>query len=470
MTPPTTLIIFGATGDLMAKKIAPALFYLFEHGKLPQNFTVVGTSRRNMTKADFREMISGLILKHKKNDFDQRMLDKFLDIFTFSKVEFEEEDGYRQLADTLERRDHSQGKTNRLFYLAVPPKVFSILFSQKGFIDLVKKSSTGGLTARVIIEKPFGTDGTTAASLEESLETCFTEDQIYRVDHYLAKDILQSIIDFRFNNNLFEDNWNKDSVESVRIRLWETLGVENRGSFYDHAGALRDVGQNHILEMLALVMMDQSDGTARNTRIKRTEVLQQLKAPSVAKMAEKTFRAQHEGYLNIEGVAPDSTTETYFAVRTEIDTPRWKGVPIIMEAGKRMFEQRKEIIVTMHPPYKNRIIFRMEPTEEIVIDFTTKKPGILESGVETRSFNFKLHEVENNTQYVAEYGKMILDAIEGDQSLFLGADEVAATWAFTDKIRGAWQKDAVPLSSYAPDTDEAVRAADAIILKNPSQT
>jgi glucose-6-phosphate 1-dehydrogenase len=448
----------------MAKKIAPALFYLFEHGKLPHNFTVVGTSRRDMTKADFREMISGLVLKHHEDSLDQRMLDKFLDIFTFSKVEFEEENGYKTLSDTLERRDHSQGKTNRLFYLAVPPKVFSILFSQKGFTDLVKTSSTGGLTARVIIEKPFGTDGASAEELEESLMKCFTEDQVYRIDHYLAKDILQGILDFRFNNLLFEDNWNAKSVESIRIRLWETLGVEGRGSFYDHAGALRDVGQNHVLEMLALVAMDEGK-TPESIREKRTEILKNLKAPTSAEMPTKTFRAQYEGYRNIEGVASDSNTETYFAIRAEIDSDRWKGVPIIMEAGKRMHEQRKEIIVTMRPPFKNRVVFRMEPTEEVVIDFTTKKPGILESGAETRSFHFRLHETEDHTQYVAEYGKMILDAISGDQSLFLGTDEVAATWKFTDAVRDAWQKDAVPLSSYAPDTDDAALAADAIILK-----
>ena len=462
--PPTTLIIFGATGDLMAKKIAPALFYLFEHEKLPQNFTVVGTSRRDMARDDFREMISGIVLKHKEDAIDQRTLDKFLDLFTFSKVEFEEEGGYRALAETLEKRDHAKGKTNRLFYLAVPPKVFTILFAQKAFTDLIKESSTGGHLSRVIIEKPFGTDGASAAILEKSLEQCFAEEQIYRVDHYLAKDILQSIIDFRFNNNLFEHNWNATAIESIHLRLWETLGVEGRGAFYDHTGALRDVGQNHLLEMLALVTMDKPQD-AGAIPAKRTEILEKLLMPSESEMASRTFRAQHEGYVGIPEVAPNSKTETYFAVRTEIDSPRWRGVPIFMEAGKRMHEQRKEIVVTLRPPYKNTIVFRLEPLEEVVIDFMTKKPGILETGIEKRSFHFKLHEMENHTQYVAEYGKMILDAVAGDQALFLGSDEVAATWAFTDAILSAWKKDITPLVSYAPDTDEATLAAHAALLK-----
>ncbi len=457
---PTSLIIFGATGDLMAKRIVPALFYLFENEKLPLNFNVVGVSRRDINDNDFREVVAGIVLKHSRGTVDHRRLDRFLDIFTYSPVTFEEEAGYQKLNEVLKMRERASGKTNRLLYLAVPPKLFPVILERKGFRDIVQSGSTGGLSARVIVEKPFGTDGISAEAMEKDLATCFSEDQIYRVDHYLTKDILQNIAEFRFGNKLFEHNWNKDTIESIRIRLWETMGVENRGNFYDHIGAFRDVGQNHMLEILALLTMEEPEtASADEIREKRLEILSALQAPTENEMTKETFRAQHEGYKTIPGVDPGSQTETYFAVRAKLNTPRWSGVPIIMEAGKRMHEARKEIIVTFHSPYQNTVIFRMEPREEVVIEFLSKKPGILESGTEKREFHFKLHETETHTQYVAEYGKMILDAIEGDPKLFVSADEVRATWAFTDPIIAAWEKNLVPLMTYAPDTDEAATAS-----------
>ncbi len=466
MYSPTSLIIFGATGDLMAKKIAPALFYLFENGKLPQNFHVIGASRRELTDEAFGEMIEEIILKHRHDDVDRRVFDRFLDLFTFSQVRFENDEDYEKLKATLDTRDRSYGKTNRIIYLAVPPKAFPSIFEHRGFQKIVTETATGGFLARVIVEKPFGTDSASAEALEKILATCFSEEQIYRVDHYLAKDILQNIIDFRFKNNLFEHIWNKDSIESIHIRLWETLGVDTRGSFFDQLGALRDVGQNHLLEMLALITMERpAVFTPEELCAKRTEVLQQLQAPAEREMTTATFRAQHEGYRSVVGVEPDSTTETYFAIRTSLETPRWSGVPIYLESGKRMHETRKEIVVKFRAPYENTITVRIAPLEEMVIEFLAKRPGILESGLQKRNLHFKFHKVESNTQYVAEYGKMIQDAIDGDRTLFVGADEVRATWRFTDKIMDAWKKNIVPMAGYMPDTDEAVMASH--LIKTP---
>ncbi|TAK59040.1 glucose-6-phosphate dehydrogenase (NADP(+)) [Patescibacteria group bacterium] len=466
MSSPTTFIVFGATGDLAAKKVIPALFYLFEKGKLPAGFNIVGVSRKAMEQSEFRERMGSIIRKYSRGNVDQRALDRFVDLFTFSAVQFDEESGYQELASALDTKDRSQGKTNRLLYLALPPKTLPSIFTHSGFQNIVRQGVVGGLLSRVIVEKPFGVDAESAEVLEKSLTTCFTEEQIYRVDHYLAKDILQSVTDFRFDNNLLEHEWNSDSIESIRVRLWETLGVESRGEFYDHTGAFRDVGQSHMLEMLALITMEKPDSYgAKDLRLKRLEILRALKTPASDTATRSTFRAQHTGYRSIAGIDPESTTETYFSLRTEIDTPRWKGVPMYLEAGKRMHEARKEIVISFKAPYKNKVVFRLEPEEEIVIDFITKKPGVLESGIEKRAFTFKLYETPSRTQYIAEYAKMILDAIDGDQKLFVSADEVRATWKFTDAVRALWKNNLVPLASYAPDTDEAVVQANAIILK-----
>lgn len=464
---PTSLIIFGATGDVMAKKLVPALFYLFEEGRLPTNFSVIGVARRPMSIAVFHEFIENAILKNVREVNDQRAVDKFLDIFTYEQIQFDSEGDYQRLAEALNQHDRVRGKTNRLLYLAVPPELFPVIYEKEGFREIVKSGSLGGFTTRVIIEKPFGTNLESANVLEGGLAACFSQKQIYRVDHYLAKDILQSLIDFRFKNNLLEHNWNAEGIESIRIRLFETLGVESRGNFYDQTGAFRDVGQNHMLEMLALVTMDDPrDFSAEAIRAKRTEILKHIHIPSEEEVVKTTFRAQHEGYLDIPGVNPASDTETFFSVLLSIDTPRWKNVPIILEAGKRMTEQRKEILVTFRKPHENSIVFRLEPQEEVVIRFITKKRGIFETGVETRKFRFSLHEGETRTQHIAGYAKMIADAIAGDQKLFLGADEVRATWAFTDAILSAWKKNLVPLVTYTPSTDEVISAAEKKLMVN----
>jgi glucose-6-phosphate 1-dehydrogenase len=280
------------------------------------------------------------------------------------------------------------------------------------------------------------------------------------VDHYLAKDMLQNILHFRFKNNLFEKIWNAENVASIAIRTWETLGVEHRGGFYDPLGALRDVGQNHLFEMLALVTMERpKDGDPNDVRAKRADAIKALRVYSEKEAARHTFRAQYEGYRNIKGVRPDSDTETYYRVVAFLDLPRWKGVPVTMEAGKRLHEWRTEVVVSLKDT-ANKFVFRTRPKEEILIYFESKKPGILEGGSEERALSFSLHENEKQQQYVAEYARMILDAIAGDRTLFVGTDEVSAAWRFIDPIIAAWKKNLVPLVFYKPDTNEAVRLAE----------
>lgn len=434
----TELIIFGATGDLVAKKIVPALFHLFEKKRLPADFRVVGVSRRPITTAEFREKVKGMDSRLRGNDAKE-----FIELFSFHQLQFENETDYRSLVSSL------AVASNRLIYLAVPPEQYPVIFEHLKSSSLVARSSSQKQWSRIIVEKPFGMDAAHAEAIEEQLAKLVDESQIYRIDHYLAKDMLQNVLNFRFSNNLFEDNWNAKEIESIRIRLWETIGVEHRGAFYDRIGALRDVGQNHLLQMLALVTMDRpASFRAEDIRARRAEILQKLHIPSADEISRETFRAQYDGYQSIAGVRPDSDTETYCRVVARLESPRWEGVPITMDAGKRMPEQRKEIVVTFRAPFGNKIVFSLEPTEGITIRFFAKKIG-LDTELEERSFDFIHRDPSHHHQYVAEYEKLLLDCIAGDQSLFVSTDEVRAMWRFTDPIAAAWKGNFVPLAPYS---------------------
>jgi 6-phosphogluconate dehydrogenase len=323
-----------------------------------------------------------------------------------------------------------------------------------------------------LVEKPFGKDLKTAKELDELLGKLFKEVQIYRIDHYLAKEMVRNILNFRFSNNLFEGIWNNRFIEKIDIRLWETAGVEQRGAFYDGVGALRDVGQNHLLQMLALVCMENPGSFERDAiRKKRADLLRQLCCLSRNEIRSFTFRAQYQGYRKIEGVKQDSETETYFKIRTFIDSPRWRGVPIFLESGKKLGEVKKEIMVTLRHPipcllcppgteehYKNQIQIAWEPKEEIKVYFWAKKPGE-KYQIERQAMNFLLREHDKRLQYAEEYEQLLLDAIAGDQLSFVSTQEVMAMWKFVDPIVQAWQRNVVPLYFYKKNTLEPVEAA-----------
>jgi len=323
----------------------------------------------------------------------------------------------------------------------------------------------------VLVEKPFGDDQDTARALDTLLGSLFHEEQIYRIDHYLAKEMLQGIMNFRFTNNLFETEWNRSAIESIDITLLESIGAEKRGAFYDNVGALRDVGQNHLLQMLALIAMDQPlSSAADDVRDARAALIESLDPMTPGEVALSTFRAQHEGFREIAGVKPDSETETYFRLRTVMSGPRWSGVPVTMQAGKRMGDARKSITVNFRRPVRclcdadamltNKVVFSLEPSDGIDIVFFAKKPGFGDE-VEERSFSFFLYEKSEKAQYVEEYGKLMFDAMRGDQTLFVSTREIDAGWRFIDPIVDGWAEGAVPLASYVPDTADVVGVAEA---------
>lgn len=464
---PTVLVIFGATGDLMTKKIIPALFHLSLKNKLPKLFQIIGFSRRNLSNETFRGHILEILKKYYDREVEEKDAQNFINLFDYHRGDFNQRSDYHGLAKVLGQIDGEwKACSNKLFYLAVPPQNYKTIFKNLASSGLTIPCGPDEGWTRVLVEKPFGHDAYTAEDLDLLLAKLFKEEQIYRIDHYLAKEMLQNILSFRFSNNLLEQNWNNKFIEKIEIKLLEKIGVERRGTFYDGLGALRDVGQNHLLQMLALVTMDQPASFAADAiRSKRAQILRTLRKPDLDEIKNHSFRAQYKGYKDIKGVHKDSKTETYFKVRAFLDSPRWQGVPIILESGKKFKDQIKEIKITFKhttpclcPPgipehYKNKIIFQLEPQEKIKIYFLAKKPG-LEMQVENREFDFTYRNRSEKIQYVEEYEKLLLDCIEGNQLLFLSTKEVAAMWSYIDPYIKAWDKDEVPLHFYTPETND----------------
>lgn len=455
---PTVFIIFGATGDLMAKKITPALFQLYKDKKLPSMFKIIGFSRRNWSQDEFRGHVRHILVNHKTKNVKKDDVEAFLEYFVYQQGDFDAVTSYNILAEYLGRIDGEwKACSNKLFYLAVPPKNYKSIFEHLKSSGLTLPCSPEEGWTRVIVEKPFGKNAETAQELDSLLGKLFKEEQIYRIDHYLGKEMLQNILSFRFNNDLFEDSWDTRHIEKIEIKFLENLGTEGREVFYEGVGALRDVGQNHMLQMLAFVTMNQPKSyTAEDVRQKRAEILGKLKAITGEEVVHKTFRGQYESYTKGEGIPKGSTTETYFKVIAELDTARWKGVPIILEAGKRL-EQRKEIIITFKhrepclcPPgrhFQNRILFTLEPKEGITIEFWSKKPGLVFS-MERENLSFLFRDQRKRVQYIEEYERLLLDCISGNQLLFVSTDEVQAMWKFIDPIISGWEKGVVPLIKY----------------------
>ncbi len=479
---PTIFVVLGATGDLMARKIVPALFNLHERKKLPHRFKLVGISRRGWTDEDLKKHIA-TILAVKAPGASAANVASFLELAQYHKIEFNDRSDYVGLGDALKKIDKAWGMcANKLFYLSVHPQFYDVIFENIHASHLADGCGPDEGWTRIVVEKPFGNDEKSAKALDARLARLFKEEQIYRIDHYLAKEMLQNILAFRFGNNLFEGEWDRGFIEAINIRLFESIGVEDRGGFYDGVGMLRDVGQNHLLAMLALITMEKPERyDAAAIRRARAELLRTLKIPTVAEAAASSFRAQYDGYRSIKAVAADSQTETYFKIKGYLAGRRWEGIPVVMESGKRMGIARKEIeIILRHrrPCFcpdgnhqKNRIVIRLEPKEGITIAFFSKKKGYsFETEERSLAFDFRdenvpaagIRKKEAHAQYTEEYEKLLLDCIAGDQTLFVSSEEVTAMWRFTDPFIAAWEKKLVPLRHYAPDHDAIAGEADAI--------
>ncbi len=440
---PTIFVIFGATGDLMQKKLAPALFRLYKEKKLPELFQVIGFSKQELSNEEYQKWVANLV-----GD------EQFSKFFLYKQGLFEEKEGYQKLSEFLGMKDGEwQVCSNKLFYIAASPVHYRILFQNLAESGLTKPCSPEEGWTRVIVEKPFGKDLKTAEELDQMLGKLFKEEQIYRIDHYLGKETVQNILAFRFSNSFLQDSWNNKGIESISIRLFEKEGVGERGAFYDGLGALRDVGQNHLLQLLALFTMENPGRFDGNSlRDARAKVLRSLKILNGKEIEEKTVRGQYQGYLTERDVSPDSKTETYFKIETAIQTKQWEGVPIILESGKAMQKDEVEVkVVFAGKHYKNILRYFIQPNEAISLSLWAKKPGPAMT-IEEREFSFDYRKAFEKEDFADAYERLLQNCIQGDQTLFVSTQEIMAEWKFVDPVIRAWQEQKVPLNIYAQGT------------------
>ncbi|PIT92215.1 MAG: glucose-6-phosphate dehydrogenase [Candidatus Harrisonbacteria bacterium CG10_big_fil_rev_8_21_14_0_10_42_17] len=445
-TVPTILVIFGITGDLSRRKLLPALFDLFSGGFLPERFKLVGFARSTYSDEEFRTFVRDA-LQEQNHNHSEDQLNAFLGTIHYTQGLFDNLEAYQQLSKRLGTIDDTLGQcTNKLFYLAVPPKFYEELFEHLADSGLTIPCSNEEGWTRVLVEKPFGKDVETARKLDAKLSTLFKEEQIFRIDHYLAKETVQNILAFRFSNIFFEPVWNSIYIDHVRILLSESIGVDGRGNFYDDVGAIRDVGQNHLLQLLALVAMEHPGTFAADAiRRERVNVFQSLEPITLEATRNHVRLGQYRGYQDVPGVQEHSKTETYFSLRVFLNNERWKGVPFLIEGGKKLKEHKTEVVISFKEPTPclcrshedepqyDVLTFRIQPDEGISIRFWAKRPGF-GFVVEPRELSFSYADPVHSEQLRGAYQKILFDCIRGDQTLFARSDELDLTWKFITPI------------------------------------
>ncbi|MCL5010436.1 MAG: glucose-6-phosphate dehydrogenase [Patescibacteria group bacterium] len=446
MDSPFIIIIFGATGDLARNKLIPALFSLFRKKELGPEFYIIGFARREMTDKEFRSLVF-------HNKWDQAAWARFSERIHYQQGLFEEERGYRVLIDKLNEIDKKTGACiTRVFYLATPPNNYETILD---FLSKTKLSEGCGQGSskwtRLAIEKPFGKDLESAKALDEKLSSVFSEKQIFRVDHYLAKETVQNMVAFRFANGIFEPVWNSKYIDHVQITWAEKKGIGDRGRFFDGVGLLRDVGQNHLMQLIASVAMEQPKTFEReDMRSARANVIKSIRCIREDQAEQFTVRGQYEGFTKEKDVEAFSETETFAAMKLFIDTPRFLGVPFYIRAGKKMPKDTVEISIvfkqTCHilfkefgcPEIGNVLTIKVQPDEGISIRMIAKKPGA-RLALEAVNMNFTYEEAF--TAKVPEaHEKILLDIFAGDQMLFNRSDELRSSWGFITKILKGWEK------------------------------
>jgi glucose-6-phosphate 1-dehydrogenase len=465
---PTTLVIFGATGDLAHRKLLPALYNLAHEGALPERFNLVGVSRSDMPHSDFRAMAVDAIKKYSRREPDESVLEKLLEEARYVPGTFDDESVYEKLEGTLDQFDDTAGqRMNRCFYLSTAPVFFPLIVGKLGERKLEQHE---GAEVRIVIEKPFGTTLAEAEQLNHEVLSVFDEHQVFRIDHYLGKETVQNLLAFRFANGLFEPVWNRNYIDQIQITAAEDIGIGSRAGYYDSAGALRDLIQNHMLQLLCHVAMEPPvNFTADEVRNEKVKVLQAIHAPSEDAIDEVAVRGQYAegesggehviGYLQEDGVADDSNTETYAALRLEVDNWRWAGVPFYLRTGKRLARKVTEIAITLKPvPHlafsqegslgvrPNQLILTMQPNEGVSLSLGAKIPG---TRMKIRPVQMEfLYGTSFLSQSPEAYERLILDAMRGDATLFTRNDEVEAQWRICDPIVQKWGATPGPLSQY----------------------
>lgn len=474
-------VIFGGTGDLTHRKLIPAIYNLHYEGRLPEHFAVVAIGRRDKTQEEYSNDLYQAVKTHSRFQMDDEVWASLVTRIYYYQMDFTDEATYPSLKGKLEELQqvhHTKG--NQIFYLAVAPEYFEPIVKnlKQHLLDRSKER-----WQRVVIEKPFGRDLKTAIALNETIVDAFSEENTYRIDHYLGKEMLQNLLVIRFGNILFEPLWNKEYIEQIQLSSSETLGVEKRGPYYEQSGAIRDMVQSHMLQMLSLIAMERpSNLSPEAIRDAKVEVLKQLKRLDREAIRENVVRGQydqsHDGslpsYRSEERVSPTSNTETFVAMKLEVENERWKGVPFYIRTGKRMPKKSTEVIIQfkeaktnlyqgLHNLQPNLLVIRVQPQEGVFLQFNAKKPGNEDVIVPVQMDFCQNCQVGINSPEA--YERLLYDVMKGDQTLFARWDEVYESWKYIDTILDVWNNEEPNFPNYRSGT-YGPKAADELLERD----
>jgi len=474
---PCAIVIFGASGDLTRRKLFPAIYSLVVRNLLPDELAIVGVARSESTDAEFRATMKAAVREFGRDPIDEKIWKRLAEGMHYISTDFAADEGEDELVERLARLDEERGtQGNRVFYLAVPPGAISTLVEEVGS----RRGERQGWT-RVIVEKPFGTDRASARRLNDEIHRYFDEREIFRIDHYLGKETVQNMLALRFANGIFEPIWNRQFVDHVEITVAESIGIEGRAGFYESAGAIRDVFQNHLLQLVALTAMEPPiDFTSESVRNEKVKVLHAIRPPGPRRVVRGQYGRGHiegrevPGYREEPGVARRSTTETFVAAKLYVDNWRWAGTPFYVRVGKRLPKRETTIAIQFkrapHPPFAkaasegvspNVLLVHIQPDEGVSLGIGAKVPG---QGLALRTVHMDfLYGGAFRTELPEAYERLILDCLLGDATLFTRADEVDEQWALVDSIVNTWKRDRTSFPNYDAgtwgpcDADELLR-------------
>jgi len=483
--PPTALVVFGASGDLVQRKLIPSIFQLYQRDLLHEKFYLLGASRTVLTNEQFRERAKEAIIRDNDGAYDDQ-IEELLDKCYYISGDYKDLSFYEEIQKKLEELDtRYHAHPCRIFYLAVPPVLYEVVIDFLGKANLsCEIESNARPLPRLVVEKPFGRDLQTSLELNQKIHQCFDESQTYRIDHYLGKETVQNILMFRFANAIFEPVWNRNFIDHIQITAYESVGVEHRAGYYDKSGALRDMFQNHMFGMLALVAMEPPTSFGADPiRNEKVKLLRSIEPFDINTLEQHIVRGQYgpgvingkqvPGYTEEEGVDSESTTETYLAAKIFVGNWRWKGVPFYLRTGKRLVAKKTEIIITFkkvpHSMFAsfgvdelpaNVLTMKIQPEEGIALSFQAKRPGS-KACIGTLNMSFNYQDVFG-AKVPEAYQRLLLDCMLGDQSLFTREDDIEVSWSLLTPVLEAWQKDSSKPVRY-PSGCESFPQADALI-------
>jgi len=446
------IVIFGALGDLSRRKLLPALYQLEVCGLINSESRIVGAARQEHSLEEFKSIVLENLNNFVKETIDETVLSRFINRLVYQQLDFKDSSSFNDLADAL-----VEGNSTRVYYFSTPPAIYGDICKGLDHANLISDAD------RVVMEKPIGHSLESSIKINNQVSDYFKENQTYRIDHYLGKETVLNLLVLRFANSLFTNNWDRNSIDHVQITVAESVGIEGRWGFYDEAGQMRDMVQNHLLQILSLLAMEPpADLSAESVRAEKLKVVKALKAINRENIKDKAVRGQYAdgylngvpvpGYLNEEGANANSNTETFVAIKAEIDNWRWKGVPFYLRTGKRMPKKHSEIVVHFkqqpHNIFKdsyidlpaNKLTIRLQPDEGVELQMMNKIPGIAsQMRIQENKLDLSFSDTYNDERVVDAYERLMLEVLNGNQSLFVSRDEVEAAWTWADSIIEAWK-------------------------------